>query len=673
MSSNLQPPSSSSDSTSPYVAPDATSASPGGVQEKKAVVVNGQVVIVDTSSSATGDQKGVPSNADPSNPMLTLDSNNMTSAQMYAMGITIMDQARKQRLRTEAEADAIQYQLTWGLRMGISDTTVTVPPTNSKSSGSGSTNSTNSSLNASANATADGSAQTQSASTQTSTQSTTTKTNTASDSPHNVTIQTLDSEIAGLITLQTTLSSALEQVAKKQNVAANPLSPNAEQEAFNSTVKQFIDAYVHNLVAAGNLNALGPAELFLKVPGLNALDLDSKTVGAATAVGFSEYVMGLVNSGDIDKFASSYIFPNDPASAKAFSANVSSILLDFSLEQVGTALNMQGLTDQVEAQAKLVRDQSDILSDPAKLQPILEAIAQNNAQTSGISAKQIEATSSQAVQDVMSKGPYNTTQDLLTALQSGLKASAALNKALAEDLANQIFNSSLDEAIGKRKYPFPPLPITPGNINFVMLQTSIQNTMERDFSKSDREVRQAKKDQDAVKSIVADVVQKQYKNELDVRNDIKNQLLDKIPDITDEQAADIAAHADLGIKHNGPLYNRGDDNILPPDVFNQNIQIGYQSIVHAAPDSDFGKAIEHVTGLQTGFDGTNMISLINQNYQKGNTETRSYLNLPASEQVKVQQQRIFDPGAQLVLAWGSVINGISGTDKDHPPSVSIAI
>jgi hypothetical protein len=667
MSSNLQPP-ASSNSTSPLLPPDSNSSAVGGPQQKKAIVVDGKVVIVDTSSSASGDQKGIPSNthADASHPQLPLDSNKMTSAQMYSLAIAFSQRAFKQRIRSAA-ADAMQYQLTWGLRVGIKDTSVDGPKTSSPvSSKEASTKKQSSDTTVSADVNGTGVSQ-----------QTTQSTSQSSQNTHTInsdlTVQTLQTEIAGLITLETTLANALELIAKKQKTIANPLAPPEEQAAFAAAAKQFIDAYIRNFIAAGNVASLGPSELYLKIPEINALDLDATAVGAATAVSFSEYVMGLVQSGDIDKFANTYIFPNDPASAKAFAANVGSILLDISLEQVGTALNMQGLADQVEAQAKLVRDQNDILANPTAVQQMLQAIARDNAQTSGLSEQEIQTKAAKAIQSTVSQGPYNTTQDLLTALTTSLTGSFAANKALAEKLAEQIVESSLEQAMGKQKYPFPPLPINPGNINFIMLQSSILNTLQRDFIKSDRDIRQAKKDDDAVKSIVADVVQKQYKNELAVRDDIRTQLMDKIPDITEDQAADIAAHADLVIKHTGPLYNRGNDNILPPGIYAQNVQIGYQANVHAAPQLDFGKAIDHVAGLTTGFDGTNMIALINQNFHNSNTENRSYLNLPASEQVKVQQQRIFDPGAQLVLAWGSVINGLTGPKPDHPQAISIPI
>lgn len=627
--------------------------------KKQIVVVDGKVVIVDTTSSGAQDE-GIPpgGNLTASNPQLPPDSSHMTSAQMYSLGMMVMDRARRQRIETEA-ADAKKYQLTLGLKLGIVTTSPDSPNTPgipTTGNDAGDTSSTTSSTNTSS--TTDASASKEA------------KTSTTT-SPQNVSVQELRLGIAQFITLESTLANALYITAKKQYKNSNPLATPEQLAALAQAVKQFVDTYIHSLISAGNANALGPSLLYLKTPGINALNLDSQAAEAATAVSFSEYVMGLIDSGDIDKFASTYLFPQDPVAAKAFAGHVSSILLDIGLEQVATALNLQGLSQQVEAQAKLVRDENSVLSHPINLQGIVQQIALQNAQTSGLSESELENKSNKALELAISKGPFLTHQDLFTTLQTSFESQFPTNQDLARQLANQFVFSVLDEAMGKQKYPFPPLPINPDNINFATLQSSILRSLQDDFIKADKEVREAKKEHDAAAAIVADVVKKHYNHELAVRHDIELQLIDKLH-LTPDQAAYVAAKADLGIAHAGPLYVRGDNHILSPDDFALNVRIGYQANVHASPNLDFGKAIEHVTGVSTGFDGTNMIALINQNYYRAPEETRSFLNLPAAEQVKVQQQRLYDPAAQLVLSWGSIINGVSGPKPDIPVGSPLA-
>lgn len=636
-------------------------------QKKQVVVVDGKVVILDTTSSAGATTQGIPqgTSANAGTPQLSPDSANMTSAQMYSLGMMVMDKARRQRIKSDA-ADAMKYQLTLGLKLGVVDTTPDVPkgPTLPGKTQNDSSSKTNTSVSS-----------TDSTSTTQTTQTTDTTTSSTQTPPpviSNVSVKELRMGIAQLITLESTLANALYIAAKKQHKDANPLASPEQLTAFETAVKQFIDSYVHTLVTAGNANALGPSALYIKIPGVNALNTDSKIADAATAVTFSEYLMGLVHSGDIDKFASTYVFPQDPVAAKAFASNVGSILLDIGLEQVGTALNLQGLSQQVEAQAKLVRDENLVLENSVTLKGIVQQVALNNAQTSGLSQSDLETKSNKALELAISKGPFMTHQELFTTLKTSFENQFPTNQDLANLLANQIGSSVLDEALGKQKYPFPPLPINPDNINFTVLQTSILNKLQSDFIKTDKEVREAKKESDAVKAIVAEVVKKHYDNELAVRHDIALQLLSKI-EMSPDQAADIAAKADLGIKHAGPLYVRGDNHVYPPNAFALNLQIGYQATVHASPTSDFGKAIEHVAGVAPGFDGTDMVALINQNYYRAPSESRSYLNLPASEQIKVQQQRLYDPGAQLVKEWAAVMNGVSGPKPNIPSGNSLPI
>lgn len=663
MTSNLQP--SSSNSTPPPMPLDSTNSVSGSSGQTKTMIVNGKVVIVDTTSSAAGGAGTAPNKTDASRPQLFLDSNQMTSAQMYAMGMTVMDQAHKQRILTD-EANAKQYQLTLALKIALvttdpGTTTPIIPGTGTP------TTPTTSTTPIKQPPTIHGvTSGTVVASQSTSTQQT------SNTSPIIGPIQSFQTVTGVEMSLESTLADAVLLSARKQFTIANPLAPPPEQAAFESSVKSFIDSYIRSLIAAGNVQSLGPSELFLKIPGIKALNLDSSTVGAATAVSFSEYVMGLVKSGDLNKFADTYIFPNNPAAAKAFAADVGSILLDISLEQVGTALNLPNLTQQVEAQAKLVRDTNNLLTNPLTAQEIIQKAAANQAQISGLDQADLEAKALSALTNTMTAAPYLTQQDLSTALQANLAAEFPNQEELSHQLANQIISSGIQLALGNQ-LPYALPSVNPGDINITSLQSSIIDTMERDFIKSDRDIRQAKKDDDAAKAIIADVVNKQYNNELAVRSDIQSQLLDKIPDITPEQAADIAANANLGIQHTGPLYTRGDSTVLSPLTFSQDVQIGYQANVHASPELEFGQAIDHVAGLSTGYDGTNMIALINQNYYQSGTESRSYLNLPAAEQVKVQQQRLFDPGAQLVLAWGSIINGVTGPKPNNIQGNSIPI
>jgi hypothetical protein len=622
----------------------------------------------------------------------------MTDAQIMAMLWMASTQNRKQSIANQ------QYKLTQQIGLGITSQTVTFappPPTTpsnpNSQTGPGAQNPPPASQQQQAtasqqqqdvtNAVDTGAVASQQSSTLPN--STTNATNTQTDAvtaqtapkaqgssdPNTVTIQVLRSEITTTSTLENTLAAALTAVAKKQFQVVNPLATPAQLAAFESAIQKYINTYANQLANTASASSLGPSELFLKIPSVNALNLNSSSVNAATAVSFAEYIIGLVNSGDLKTFANSYIFPDDPASAKTFAANANSALLDIALEQVGTALNIPNLGQQVLLQAQLVRDENDILKDPAVSQSIVSQVV-DNQQLKNLSAADLTTKLTAAIDQTNSQGPYLTREDLQAALASNLQTAFPENPNLATQLATQLETATLDQALSSQSGSYSLPGINPGDIDLQTAESSIALAVQQSFIDSDREVRQAKLDDVAAKQIIADVAQKQYTNELAVRSDIQSQLLDNIPDLENlepNQAANIAASVNLGIPPTGPLYTPGDQTLITPQVYSQAVQASIQSNAHTPPQSDFGQAIQHVAGTSVGYDNTSMVALVNKNVYDANLQTRSYLDLPASEQEAVRQTDLLDPAKKLVNQWGSVVNGLSAQQLQNQPGSSQAI
>ncbi len=595
----------------PPIIPDNTSGV-SGTHHKGKGKVSGQTQ--DTSSSSGGGGGKVSSSkANAAHPDLKeVDDNNMSSAQMYAMSIFWGEKALKERIKGDINQQ--QYQLTLALQ------TQTVSDQGDQAPAPAGPQAKSKSSNQNPNA------------------------------PTDPTEQVVAS--AAVQTAQTAVGDVILQHLKKMNIP--PLIPI-------TAAKAAINAYLYRVITAANFQGVGPAQVFLTIPGsTKAQNLNTNSVNAAEAVGFSEYIQGLVNSGNVETFVKDNIYPNNSQAAKEFAATMNSTLLELANYQTGEGLGLPGYGKQVQLQAKLVRDENSILTDPSQAQQIAQSVAVNNV-LPGLDSGTISSKTQKAINAVMSSGPYLTRADLQQKLEDEFQKEFSSDPSLAHSLAVDTENTAATLALGSAQNTYVPPAFDISLVNAQTVQSSIISAMQRDFAASDAAIRLSAKEDQKVKDIVQDTLTKDLNSEQAVRDELKQQLLANFSNLTEEQADDIASSASLGLPTSGPLYAAGSAQTIQPNAFNSSIRNAYQAQVHASPNSQFGQAIDHVSGLTTGYDGTNMIAQINSNYYDSSDDNRSYLDQTPQRQVEYQNQRLYDPGAQLVREWGKVING--GTEN----------
>ncbi len=620
-------------------APDPSSIS--GVSGKESAKHHKGHGASSADSTSSGGGKGA-AHVDASKPVLDMDVDHMTSSQMYAMSIFWGEKDRKER--EVAEQDQTKYTLTIGLKVGMIG-----PNTTSSVQISGQPGSQENAAPTVQNKSDPSGATTTTVTAQVG-QGTATLTTTTDPA-------TFVTQTTQIQTAETVISNTILDKLKRKSLNIPPL-PNID------AARAALNAYIYRVITAANVHGIGPAETYLSLPGTTtSLNLNSNSVSAAEAVGFSEYVMGLVKSGDIQTFAEENIYPNDPKAAKTFAALMSSVLLDTSLQQAGGALGMQGYGQQVELQAKIVRDQNTLLQEPDAVKQLAQEVAVKNVLPGGPSENDLASRIEKTINSVMSTAPYLTRADLQQKLEESFQQEFSGDPTLAHNLALDVDQSSALLAAEQNGTLFSPAPFNQSDINVQSTQDSIMSAMQRDFAASDAAIRLSAKAEQKVHDLLQDVLNKQWNNEQNVRDAIKDQLLANFSNMTGAQADDIVASANFGIGHSGPLYDVNGNQVISPSSFNGLVQTGYQDSVHAAPSSPFGEAIDHVSGIKTGYDDTNMIGLINSSYYDIPDNQRSYLNLTPQQQIQLQNMRLYDPGAQLVMEAGKILNG--GTEHTN--------
>ncbi len=592
------------------------------------VVINNEVTSSSqdsTSSAASSTTTVASTNADPTHPRLVASDQNITSAEMYALIAGTLSKARKEQIASNQQDDS-KFALT------INTTTSTLsPPSDLTTPVTGSNPSSSSTTPSSGNTTP------------------------TTATP--ITITTL----AVNIDITTPLNNVIAEKLKRKFANLPPLkNHDANQVAINT--------YIQRIITGANTYGAAPAQNYLSLPGSHtALNLDPKAVHLAQAVSSSEYIMGLVNSGNISTFFEQNIYPNDLKAAKEAAGIMGSVLLETTLNQIASALKMPGYANQVLLQAQLVQNENALLTDPAKLKLISDQLTQTQSGLGGLTAAQSAIQLTESLKKVSSQAPFASHSALLTALDKQFQKdfsthSSADNSSLALETANSLARGALTNPT--LSFYNPP-NFSSQNINLATVQSTIGNAIEQNFLDSDAAIRLSSKENEQLHAILVDIQSKDLASEQGVRQSIHDQLLKAFPNLTTNQANHIAAAADLGISQTGPLYQLNDTSLINPLAFADAIRTGYQATTHINPSSAFGQAIDHVSGLTTGHDTTSMIALLNQSYADSSENNHSYLNLTPQQQAESQTARFYEPGAQLVMEWGKVMHGGAENKKDQ--------
>lgn len=564
------------------------------------------------SVSSGGGNSGTQINPSPGTPVLS-GSVPLSSAKMWELIMIALDQGHKQSITSDQQND--QYKLSTNLNVSTVATTYVVP--DPQDSG---------------------------------------KVTSITVNTSELNLQTKAEEI-----LEANLGDVIFKGFKQTYAQSSPLSIDAAKAAITS--------YVDLAITAALWKGATTAESLLNLPGtVNNINLNPTAVGAAETVGFSQYIMGLVNSGDVQNFAQ-MLLPDDPKAASAFAALLSGALLEFALNQTSSGLGLPGLAEQVDFQAQTVRTENKLLANPLDVALISGQVAILSTEAGGSPIVDLESLVARGISAAMEKGPFLTRDDLQTELKTQFALLLPDNPLLANQLAENVESSTLAMALAGTALYSPTFDIS--KVNVQLVEDSIIQTMQRDFAASDEAIRLSAKQQQKIHDIVTDVLNKDLTSEQAVRDEIKEQLLSFFEDLSQEQASNAAAGISFGLAHGGPLYAGNTATSIAPSSFQLQLQTAYQDQVHISPTSDFGAAIDNVGGLTTEDATSSMIALINTSYYAaGNPIDKpavNYLNLSGQDLIDFQNSKIGNSGAQIVMMFGEVLNGGTTYKNTQPP------
>lgn len=576
----------------------------------------------DSTSQASGAETPAIIGFDAGKPTL-VNPSNLTDAQMIELiGNALSKSNRQRRVTQDTNQD-----LTTKSKFETTQVVVT-PDQENTSSSDGSSSSTSASASANAgNTSASASASTSSSS---SAQTSTT-----------VTIASAQAYTA----LTSALSSALDEKLEKQ------LRKKLPHHTFNQ-----IQDFLNSLVQSAQISLILPALGTLGKVNGSMFRTDKGAVDTATSVQFGIEIQKAIENGDVKNLADS--ISTDKVSASQLASILETILVQAANIQVGNALQLPGFSNQVNAQAAVVRDQQTAYSKNGDqvASNVVDRLIRDGVISADLKV-QTQAKLAAAFKDTTGGGPYSTREDLQAALKSNVAKQFPDNA----DLATLVVTGADEESFalatdGKTVY----LPtFDPDSINVDKVQESIKQGILEAFAKSDEEVNASAKAKAIVDDILARNLVSRYRSEQDLRDDIKSALRNELSsvDITDDQVDQIAARVDFGIPPDpaNPLYDDKNTAIIAPWVYQGTIETAYQNAVHVAPSSDLGTDLNQLAGVARGLTGISSTQLLNEAHASASTETRNVLNLTPDEAAAVARNEFTDPAA-LVKNLGDLMN-----------------
>ena len=483
----------------------------------------------------------------------------------------------------------------------------------------------------------------------------------ASDAKITTTVTQVRQETGTMMRLAATLLDAVEEPLKKRFHHKLP-----------SGLMDQLQAFIQSALSSGILLVLMPAIGLLGDPKLGLRE-DDKSVQAATAVSYQNFVLKWVNSGSMNTFVNNYIssdqaqndanqlFPNDPVAAQNYLRELKGMLntalpsavINSAFEMTGKALGLPGYANQMRMQAELVRKENTTLEDPGKRAQIAQNVALRNAGIDNFDEKRLSSKISKAIEQATIKDgkpvQFLTHDDLVEALEQSFAKLFFNNPQLAKTLAHDVADQTVDIAIGNDRVILPSY--TELSIDYEKFQKSLVTNMQKELQKNNQTIA-ASVATNIADRVLSDENMSKYHNAQDIRNEISRELM-LVSNISREQAETIAAAVWVGDpQRSNPLYDPSNKTgIMTPSDFSLALKITYQDNFQVSPNSPFGNYINFVSGIDGVAGDISPVASLNHIFYHGDVTTRSYLNPTAEDSAKFQQLSLGDPAA-AVKEWG---------------------
>lgn len=428
------------------------------------------------------------------------------------------------------------------------------------------------------------------------------------------------------------------------------LRKHSRAKGHSLTLNQ-MQAFVQQALTSGALLSIMPALDLLQVKGNPPSFLtDPNAASAATAVSFANIIS---QSGPAFQAFADKVFPNDPQKASELATAAQTAFTGLALQQIGSALNLPGLGKQVVAQANVVQNENTVLQAPSFARTTVPKLTTTVVQATGLTKTEAQKLINKALEQVASEGDFNTRQEILTALQNAFKKVFPNQPQLIEQLAAQAETDALEAALSSSGGVYA-LQFNPLKLNVATLSDDIKNSILKEFADSEHDLHIEEVAADIATQIKQAALNGQLKSEQAVRDAIQSQLI--AAGFTAGEAAQIASNVDLGLPAPEPLVNPNSGGVLSPSDFAASINNALLAN-NIPPDSALGKALLSSLGVSDTPSSTNMIGLINEGHKSEQTKGLNFLLLDPALQGIQQELNFLNPGTQIVLAWGSVMNG----------------
>lgn len=409
----------------------------------------------------------------------------------------------------------------------------------------------------------------------------------------------------------------------------------------------FVEGYQTKVLNPEGRVLLLPTLSLLGTPGkIDSYDISQARADIASAVAYSEYIQGVVNSGDIKDFATTAV-PNDESARVQFSAVMEGQVLNESVNQVGIALGMNGLGTQVKLQTGLTRDAISAIGDAGKRDVIINGVDLEGIASQGeMSVDDLRTTLGAGLADFSAGAKVYTREGLTSALQ-GVFQSRFSSSDIVNSVVQGVVNSGYNSVLPNSVYP---ITFNAADINTQKTINSTTAAILKNWGDNIQQIAAENRAADIVRSAFHVDLLSRYKNGEQVREAIKAGLQDQFPDMDAGIAGTIANSVDLGLPKTGALYDANNRLVMHPDDFASEFRNQYQSL-GIPSDTPFGQAIEHSVGLSNPPDQTSYTGLMNHAYEVADNESRAYLDPGTTAGETTRQQRLYDPGYQLVMQW----------------------
>lgn len=426
------------------------------------------------------------------------------------------------------------------------------------------------------------------------------------------------------------------------------LKKHSKSKGQSMTLNQ-IQAFVQQALMSGALLSIMPALDLLQVKGHPPSFLtDPNAASTANAVSFANIIS---RSGPFFEEIGNKVFPHNSEKAAELATAAQNAFTGLALQQLGSSLNLPGLGKQVVAQAALIQSENSVLQAPSFARTTAPKLTTIVLQTTGLTKNEAQKLVNKVLDQVASEGDFNTRQELLTALQNAFKRVFPNQPQLAEQLAAQTETDALEAALastgGVYTQQFNPL-----KLNVSTLSDDIKNSILKEFADSQHELHAQEVADDIASAIKKAAIDGQLKSDRAVRDAIQSQLI--AAGFTPGEAAQIASQVSLPAAE--PLLNPNSNGVLSPSDFKASINNALLAN-NIPPDSALGQAIINSVGVADTPKSTNMIGLINEGFKADQTKSPNFLLLDPALQGIQQELNFLNPGTQIVLAWGSVMNG----------------